>query len=45
MKCNDTSTTYEIKPTDYDYEVKTDRQLDFACVQSKSVPKTSRVRK
>ena len=27
MKCNETSATYEIKPTDSDYEVKTDLQF------------------
>ena len=45
MKCNETSETQEIKPTDSDYEVKTDFLVDFACVQGKSTPKISRDRK
>ena len=45
MKCNETSETYEIKPTDSDSGVRTDLQFNFACVKGNSLPKTSRVRK
>ena len=44
MKCNETSETYEIKPTDSDSGVKTDLQFNFACVKGRYLPKTSRAR-